>query len=145
MKCDVSREDDIMRVFSEIVEKFGGSKSLINNAGILRSGSTTEADNSEKLRAVMNTNVLGLAFCTRQMFQSIRKRNVDGHIIHINSIAGHFTQFHKEFDSFGIFGATKYAATALAEQQCHEFIKHITSCPNMRATHSTHERDLLKI
>lgn len=46
------------------------------------------------------------------MVQSIRKRNVDGHIIHINSIVGHFTPFHKEFDTFGIYGVTKIAVTA---------------------------------
>lgn len=97
--------------------------SLINNGGTLQTSATTENDNSDKLRAVMDTNVMGLIFCTREMGKSIRKRDVDGHIIHINSIVGHFLPIHKEFDSYGIYSASKFAVPGLSEQHRQEFIK----------------------
>lgn len=97
--------------------------SLINNAGILSEGSTIEPNNTENMRKVFDTNVMGLIFCTREAVKSIRKRNADGHIIHINSIAGHFLPYKKEMNPYGIYGASKFAVTALAEQHRQEFMK----------------------
>jgi NADP+-dependent farnesol dehydrogenase len=97
--------------------------SLVNNAGILRSGQTIDEGNSDKLRSVIDTNLMGLVFCTREAVKSIKERNVDGHIIHINSIAGHFQPYHGDGDSYGIYAASKFAVTAMAEQHRQEFMR----------------------
>jgi NADP+-dependent farnesol dehydrogenase len=36
MKCDVSKEPQIIATFAEIEKKFGGVDVLVNNAGVLR-------------------------------------------------------------------------------------------------------------
>lgn len=44
----------------------------------------TNPGNAEDLRKVLDINVLGLCFCTREAFNSMKERDVAGHIIHIN-------------------------------------------------------------
>ena len=86
-------------------------------------GQTIDENNSENLRSVIDTNLMGLVFCTREAVKSIKERNVDGHIIHINSIAGHFLPYNKEGDSYGIYSASKFAVTAMAESHRQEFMR----------------------
>uniref|UniRef100_A0A6E8PLD3 Dehydrogenase n=1 Tax=Aedes aegypti TaxID=7159 RepID=A0A6E8PLD3_AEDAE len=89
VKCDVSKEEDILKTFQWVEEKFGGVDVMINNAGIGRQTDLLEAGNTEMLREVLDTNVMGLVLCSQQAYQSMKKRSVDGHIIHINSVVGH--------------------------------------------------------
>jgi NADP+-dependent farnesol dehydrogenase len=96
---------------------------LINNAGIIPQTSLTSANSSDNVRLVIDTNVMGLVHCTREAVRSMRERCTEGHVIHINSIAGHYMSFHRDSTAMGIYYASKYAVTALAEQHRHEFIK----------------------
>lgn len=118
VKCDVSKEEDILQTFKWIEEKLGGVDVLINNAGILRNSSLTEPGNTSKLREVLDTNVMGLVLCSREAFQSMKKRSVDGHIIHINSIAGHKVP---DYPRLNIYSASKFAVTAITETMRQEF------------------------
>lgn len=40
--------------------------------------------NSNDLRSVIDVNVMALCYCTREAFNSMKERDVAGHIIHIN-------------------------------------------------------------
>lgn len=44
----------------------------------------TTPGNTEDLRRVLDVNVMALSICTREAFNSMKERNVAGHIIHIN-------------------------------------------------------------
>ncbi|KAG5670238.1 hypothetical protein PVAND_000515 [Polypedilum vanderplanki] len=123
IKCDVSIEAEVIRAFAEIEKRFGGVDVLINNAGIVPQTSLTNINNSDNVRQVIDTNVMGVVFCTREAVKMMRERKSEGHIIHINSIAGHYMSYHSESTTMGIYYASKYAVTALAEQHRHEFIK----------------------
>lgn len=115
VKCDVSKEEDIVRTFESIIEEFGGVDILINNAGIARATTLLDKDNGIPLREVLETNVLGLVFCTREAVQSMRDRKVDGHIIHINSVVGHYVPHIPFYPTLNIYPASKHAVTALTE------------------------------
>ncbi|XP_055612045.1 farnesol dehydrogenase-like [Uranotaenia lowii] len=117
MKCDVSDEQNILKTFKTINEKFGGIDVLLNNAGILRQTDLLEAGNSQMLKEVLDTNVMGLVICSREAFQSMKQRSVDGHIIHINSITGHHVV---NFPKLSMYPASKFAVTAITETMRNE-------------------------
>ncbi|KXJ71516.1 farnesol dehydrogenase [Aedes albopictus] len=117
VKCDVSKEEDILKTFRWVEEKFGGVDVLINNAGILRQTDLLDADNTQMLREVIDTNVMGLVLCSREAYQSMKKRSVDGHIVHINSIAGHKVV---DYPKLNIYSASKHAVTAITETMRNE-------------------------
>uniref|UniRef100_A0A9I3GIM9 Dehydrogenase n=1 Tax=Anopheles farauti TaxID=69004 RepID=A0A9I3GIM9_9DIPT len=118
IRCDVTKEEDILAAFRQIEEKFGGVDVLINNAGIARSTvGVLQANNTQAIREVIDTNLVGLTLCSREAFQSMKKRSVDGHIIHINSILGHTVL---PMGTLNVYPATKYGVTALTETMRHE-------------------------
>ncbi|KAG5670243.1 hypothetical protein PVAND_000520 [Polypedilum vanderplanki] len=123
MKCDVSVEAEIVRTFSDIVKKFGGIDVLINNAAFMTLTKLIDLENSSEFQKVFEVNVFGVINCTREFVKSIRERNAEGHVIHINSILGHVMPFYLEHPTFGVYSASKFAVTALAEQHRQEFIK----------------------
>ncbi|EDS43376.1 3-oxoacyl-[acyl-carrier-protein] reductase 1 [Culex quinquefasciatus] len=119
VKCDVSKEEDILRAFRWIEEKLGGVDVLVNNAGVLRDVKLVAPGNTGDLREVIDTNVMGLILCSREAFQSMKKRSVDGHIVHINSVVGHYIP---NLPVLSIYPASKYAVTALTETMRREFL-----------------------
>lgn len=122
-RCDVSKEDEVKSTFDWINATFGGIDVLVNNAGILRTTNLIDADNTKSIREVVDTNVMGVVYCTREAFQSMKRRSVDGHIIIINSIAGHKVPFlGVGRPSMNIYPATKHAITAYTEVLRQELI-----------------------
>ncbi|XP_055624431.1 farnesol dehydrogenase-like [Toxorhynchites rutilus septentrionalis] len=112
IKCDVSKESDIISSFRWIDEKLGGVHILINNAAVSFDTNLLTPGNTSMLRETLNTNVLGSVLCTREAFHSMKTRSVDGHIVYINSIAGHNVP---AFPEFNIYPASKFAITAITE------------------------------
>ncbi|GAB0095662.1 hypothetical protein DMENIID0001_110670 [Sergentomyia squamirostris] len=125
VQCDLTNEADIILVFSSIVEKFNGIDVLINNAGV---GSTLgndliASDNTASIRKILDTNVLGPVFCTREAYKSMEKHGRNSHVIHINSIVG-----QKNFSNFparsrNMYAPSKCAVTAITEIHRQEFIR----------------------
>ncbi|XP_067015293.1 farnesol dehydrogenase [Anabrus simplex] len=112
VKCNLRDEEDILSAFKWVKENVQGVEVLINNAGVLGETALTEAE-TEEWRRQLDVNVLALSICTREAVKSMRERSVDdGHIIHINSIAGHNPPF---LPQIAMYTATKHAVTALTE------------------------------
>lgn len=120
-KCDVSSESDIKAAFQWVETKFGGVDILINNAGIIAKTNIVDPNNTTDLQGVIDTNVMGPALCTREAFQSMKKRNVNGHIVMMNSIGGHMIPYLPFNRSFSIYHCSKYAVTAMTEVLRQEF------------------------
>ncbi|XP_059611167.1 farnesol dehydrogenase-like [Phlebotomus argentipes] len=123
MKCDVCEEEEIIRTFELIDAKFNGIDVLINNAGIIRQTALIDQDNSSLIREVIDTNVMGLVFCTREAYKSMEKHGRNSHVVHINSIVGqqHFCLL--EYPSFNMYPPSKFAVTAITEIHRQEFIR----------------------
>ncbi|XP_055608235.1 farnesol dehydrogenase-like [Uranotaenia lowii] len=117
LRCDVSKESDIVSVFEEIEKRFGGVDVLINNAGVVRDTALFRDDGAQLLRDILDTNVIGLTLCSRKALKSMKERSVDGHIIHINSIAGHRVL---NFPHMNMYSASKFAVTAITETMRNE-------------------------
>ncbi|EDW84642.1 uncharacterized protein Dwil_GK14224 [Drosophila willistoni] len=120
-KCDVSNEKQVVETFAWIDKNLGGADVLVNNAGILRDTFITSPNNSDDLRAILDTNVLGVSWCTREAFLSQQRRKVnDGHIVIINSVVGHGVPVIPGFN-FNMYPPSKHAITALTEILRQEF------------------------
>lgn len=78
------------------------------------------ADGStEAWRRIFDVNVMGLCICTREAIKVMKENGIDGHIVHINSIAGHYVpQLPKPV--LNVYPASKFAVTALTETLIHE-------------------------
>jgi len=119
LKCDVTKEEDVLNLFNYVKITFKELSILINNAGISFNGSILKGK-TEDWKAILDTNVLGLCMCTREAFSLMRENEVSnedttivpGHIINLNSIAGHSVI---PFSFFHLYTATKFAVTAITE------------------------------
>ncbi|XP_060563189.1 dehydrogenase/reductase SDR family member 11-like isoform X4 [Ruditapes philippinarum] len=113
IRCDISKEEEILAMFEKIKKDLGGVDVCINNAGLsynapLLSGTT------EQWRHMLDINVLGLCICTREAVTSMRERGVDdGHIVLMSSMAGHGVTPNAPHAHF--YAATKFAVKALTE------------------------------
>ncbi|XP_076295378.1 uncharacterized protein LOC143216327 [Lasioglossum baleicum] len=115
--CDLRSEADIVKAFNWIQQNHGGADILINNAGVLDTLPII-ASALDDYRKVLDTNVIAPAICAREYVKSAKKRNIAGHIINISSMAGHNAEIVSI--PIGMYGASKYALTALAVELRHE-------------------------
>lgn len=126
IKCDVTDDKQVRETFAWIEKNLNGVNILINNAGIDRNIELISSDNTKDLKDIVDTNILGVAYCTREAFQSMKSKNVEnGHIILINSVAGHTVpNLGISMPSFHMYSPTKFAVTAMNEIYRQEFLKH---------------------
>lgn len=87
-QADVSKEEEVKRIVSEIGEKFGRIDILVNNAGIFDFRFIDEMDGAY-LDRVLNTNFKSQFFMTQYAAEYMKKNNY-GRIANASSISGHF-------------------------------------------------------
>jgi NAD(P)-dependent dehydrogenase (short-subunit alcohol dehydrogenase family) len=84
---DVSSEEEVKKIFAEVVDKFGNIDILVNNAGISGASKDTHQITEEEWDKVMAVNVKGVFFCTKHVIPHMRKTK-GGSIINLSSIYG---------------------------------------------------------
>ena len=84
--CDVGRYEDVTALFRFIQERFGRLDILVNNAGI-RLFQAVDQIPPEEWRRVMETNLSGVFYCTREAVPLMRAQG-GGFIVNIGSLAG---------------------------------------------------------
>lgn len=62
---------------------------------------------------ISDVNVIGLCIATREAVRIMKEYDIKGHIIHINSILGHFLP--PAFSSLNMYIGAKHGITGLAE------------------------------
>ncbi len=87
IKCDVSRSDQVDRLVSETVSKFGHLDIMVNNAGIGSLGGITDTDN-EGWDRVIGINLSGTFYGMRASARHMKENGIQGSIINISSILG---------------------------------------------------------
>jgi NADP-dependent 3-hydroxy acid dehydrogenase YdfG len=112
IRCDLTKEEDIIHMFQDIEKNNKVIDILINNAGMAKED-TVIAGKTEQWKDMIDVNVLGLSICAREALRLMENNHVDdGHIINLNSMAGHeipsIPQTH-------FYSATKHMVTALTE------------------------------
>ncbi|KAG8232939.1 hypothetical protein J437_LFUL018547 [Ladona fulva] len=94
------------------IQGFGFQWNECGGRGQKSGESAGGADNAE-MRLIFETNVFGLFMCTNAAMDLLKEKGVnDGHIIHINSVAGHQ---NVPIPGMSIYTASKHAVTVMTE------------------------------
>lgn len=86
---DISKEEDVLRMFKLIDERLGTLTALVNNAGIVDQKARVSEMSFERLQRMFATNVIGSFMCSRQAIlrMSTQFGGSGGVIVNISSIA----------------------------------------------------------
>lgn len=90
VKCDVSKESDVIDAMTQAVGTFGSIDVLINNAGIIQFFSVTSTTEEDWDR-VMDINVKGAFFCAKHAIPHMQKRGA-GVVVNISSVQAYVVQ-----------------------------------------------------
>lgn len=112
---DVSKAEDVDRIFKTVKEEFGGLDVLVNNAGITRDGLLIRMK-EESWDAVLDTD-LKSTFLTTKAAAQMMMRKKKGSIVNIASVVGlmgNAGQANYAAAKAGVIGLTKATAKELA-------------------------------
>ncbi len=108
LALDVTSEDSMVAAVRAVEAEHGRVGTLVNNAGYGEYGPIEEAD-LDRVRAMFETNVFGLARLTQLVLPAMRRSRA-GRIVNIGSMGGRIT-----FPVGGFYHATKYAVEAISD------------------------------
>ena len=108
LTLDITKSNEILKVFKVISDRFGKLDVLVNNAGFGFAGAVEEATITE-VREVFETNFFGTLQLT-QTFLPLLRQQKKGHIIQVSSHGG-----FKAVPGFGIYNASKFALEGFSE------------------------------
>jgi NAD(P)-dependent dehydrogenase (short-subunit alcohol dehydrogenase family) len=88
-QADTASEEDVVRMFAAVDERFGPVTALVNNAGITGGARRVDDVDSEMLRRVFDVNVVGCFLCAREAVRrmSTKKGGAGGAIVNVSSMA----------------------------------------------------------
>ncbi|MBN9681902.1 MULTISPECIES: SDR family NAD(P)-dependent oxidoreductase [unclassified Corallococcus] len=98
---DVTDKAAVKAAFASLPADFAQVDVLVNNAGLALGMEPAQAARLEDWDVVVDTNVKGLLYCTREALAGMVARD-RGHVINIGSIAGEFP-----YPGGNVYGATK--------------------------------------
>jgi glucose 1-dehydrogenase len=75
-QCDVSKEDEVIKMFADTVAQFGTVDILLNNAGLQRDAKFTEMT-LEQWNFVIGVNLTGQFLCAREAIKEFLRRGID--------------------------------------------------------------------
>jgi len=85
-ECNVQDEQSVQQAYAATIDKLGAAQVLVNNAGIGNMGAI-DGFSSEEWRAMFDTNVHGVFYCTKAVLPRMKEQG-EGHIINVASLAG---------------------------------------------------------
>ncbi|GAA1535007.1 SDR family oxidoreductase [Nocardioides humi] len=88
-ELDVSDEHQVERVFGSLPAEAGPLRGLVNNAGIVAPTSTVADLRADRIRRVLEVNVLGVLLCAREAVRrmSTERGGAGGAVVNVSSRA----------------------------------------------------------
>jgi NADP-dependent 3-hydroxy acid dehydrogenase YdfG len=108
IQADVQDEAQCRNLIAKAEERFHQIDILVNNAGVMLLSPIIDADTND-WRRMINTNVLGLMYCTLAVLPGMKRRK-SGHIVQISSVAGRTAR-----PNIGGYNASKWAVNGFSE------------------------------
>jgi len=106
-QCDVSKEDEVVKMFADVVAQFGTVDILVNNAGLQRDSPFTEMT-LEQWNFVISVNLTGQFLCAREAIKEFLRRGV---VAERSSAAGKIICMSSVHEVIPWAGHANYAAS----------------------------------
>jgi NAD(P)-dependent dehydrogenase (short-subunit alcohol dehydrogenase family) len=106
--CDVRRHEDVAALFRAVDADLGGVDVLVNNAGVGLFAPVADMSLAD-WHAVIETNLNGVFYCTREAIPRMRKRG-GGYVFNVSSLAG-----RNAFPGAAAYCASKHAVNGFSE------------------------------
>jgi len=125
IQADVSRQDEIVRLFSEVDRHFGKLHCLINNAGILEHQKKFVDLDYERLQRMFNANVMGPFLCCQEAIKRMSSTygGEGGTIVNVSSIASRTGAPFEYTDYAATKGALDTLTIGLSKELADEYIR----------------------
>jgi NAD(P)-dependent dehydrogenase (short-subunit alcohol dehydrogenase family) len=114
LQLDVTREESVTAVVSELVRLEGRIDLLVNNAGFGVAPAAAEESSLDQARAIFDTNFFGIVRMTRAVIPHMRRQR-SGRILNIGSVLGLLPMPYG-----ALYSATKHAVEGYSESLDHE-------------------------
>jgi 3-oxoacyl-[acyl-carrier protein] reductase len=117
VQADISKPDEVERLFKTTLDRYGKIDILVNNAGITRDTLLLRMK-EEDFDAVLDTNLRGVYLCTKAALRPMTKAR-GGRIVNITSVVGlmgNAGQSNYAAAKAGIIGFTKSTAREMASR-----------------------------
>jgi NADP-dependent 3-hydroxy acid dehydrogenase YdfG len=115
---DVRNRNQVAEAISNLPHDWKKIDVLVNNAGLASGLSTIQEGNIDDWETMIDTNVKGLLYVSRQIMP-LMIANGSGHIINLSSIAGKEAYFRGN-----VYCATKFAVDALTKSMRIDLLEH---------------------
>ncbi|MBR2700529.1 MAG: SDR family oxidoreductase [Erysipelotrichaceae bacterium] len=119
IRADISKEDEVDAMVSQIEKQLGGVDVLINNAAIDLSN-LFHLKTADEFRRTLDVNVVGAYICSRRVYSHMKQQKY-GRIINISSTNGINTYFPMCFD----YDASKAALISLTHNLAMQFAPYV--------------------
>lgn len=118
LQGDMSKEDDVLRVFDEVEKAFGPLHGVVINAGITAPIMTLAEMSTERLRSVFDVNVFGAYLCAREAARRLSKTpgDADRSIVFVSSAAARLGSPNEYVDYAGSKGAIDTLTIGLSKE-----------------------------
>jgi NAD(P)-dependent dehydrogenase (short-subunit alcohol dehydrogenase family) len=111
LPADVTKDDEVKKVFAEVKNRWGRLDVLFNNAGIGAPAVPMEELPIEKFREVVNVNLVAMFMCTQEAIRIMKSQEPrGGRIINNGSISAHAPR-----PMSVAYTSTKHAVTGLTK------------------------------
>jgi NAD(P)-dependent dehydrogenase (short-subunit alcohol dehydrogenase family) len=125
LPADVSREQDVVRLFEQIDTQLGAVSALVNNAGILEQQMRVDQMDADRLQRVFATNIVGPFLCAREAVRRMSSLygGTGGAIVNVSSGAARRGSPREYVDYAASKGALDTFTIGLAKEVATEGIR----------------------
>ncbi len=122
---DVSDEADVARLFDTVDKDLGTVSALVNNAGILDRQMPVEDMDAERIRRVLEVNVLSAFFCSKAAFKRMARKHggSGGAIVNVSSMASRLGSPFEYVDYAASKGAVDSFTVGFAREAAAEGVR----------------------
>ncbi|WP_437907605.1 SDR family oxidoreductase [Sorangium sp. So ce327] len=134
--ADVSREEDVVRLFQTVDRDLGPIAALVNNAGVLDRQARLEDMSAARVERVLSTNVVGSFLCAREAVRrmSTLRGGRGGAIVNVSSRASQLGSPGEYIDYAASKAAVDTLTIGLAKEVAAEGIRVNAVRPGIIAT-----------